>query len=571
VSAGRAPDPDPDGVALAAATAAGVLLGTHLPAPPAWAFAAASASTLALAAACLVTPRRTAPAWPVAGRLGGRHPRALAGGAGGRPPSGDAPGGPPAGGTLAFRPGGGRVPPFAGAGVTRGRRRAAGGVLVLATLATAGAAVAAARAAAVQGGVLAARVGRPGVVEVAGAVAEEPRPLPHQARWVVLSVQRVGVGGRTWRTRERAGVVLPAAAGPLGAGDRLRLRAGVGRARRADRLGHRPPVALRHPQVEARAPPASVVLRASEALRAAARRSALASLPPDRAGLLVGMALGDTSLLPGDLDGAFRAAGLSHLVAVSGTNLAVVLGAGLWLVAAARLARPVLVAAGIALVASLVVLTRWEPSVLRAGVMAVLVLLGVATGRGPGGRRALCLAVVLLLLADPGLAGALGFQLSVAATAGILWAGPLATNALPRCVPDRARTAAGVTLGAQAVALPVLALAFGRLSPASLPANLLGLPLATGPMLLGVAAAVTAPAAPWLSGLACRLADPFLVGLVAIARWAAGLPGAELTLRGPLRAAPAAALALVLAAAARRHRRRRSEADGRADSLRPSR
>jgi competence protein ComEC len=117
----------------------------------------------------------------------------------------------------------------------------------------------------------------------------------------------------------------------------------------------------------------------------------------------------------------------------------------------------------------------------------------------------------------------------------------------------------------------VLALAFGRLSPASLPANFLGLPLAAGPMLLGVAAAVTAPAAPWLSALACRLADPFLVGLVAIARWAGGLPGAELTLRGPLRAAPAAALALVLAAAAVRHRGHRSAAGGRVDSLRPSR
>jgi hypothetical protein len=121
--------------------------------------------------------------------------------------------------------------------------------------------------------------------------------------------------------------VLPVAAGPLGVGDRLRLRAGVARARRADRLGHRPPVTLRHPRVEARAPPASTVLRASEAIRAAARRQALASLPPERAGLLVGMALGDTSLLPRDLDGAFRLAGLSHLVAVSGANLAVVLGA----------------------------------------------------------------------------------------------------------------------------------------------------------------------------------------------------------------------------------------------------
>jgi competence protein ComEC len=229
----------------------------------------------------------------------------------------------------------------------------------------------------------------------------------------------------------------------------------------------------------------------------------------------------------------------------------VVVGAGLWLAAAAGASRPLLVTVGIALVGLLVLLTRWEPSVLRAGVMAVLVLLGVLTGRGPGGRRALCLAVVVLLLADPGLAGALGFQLSVAATAGVLWAGPLATRALPGWLPDRVRSAAGITLGAQAVALPALALALGRLSPASLPANLAGLPLAGGPMLLGTVAAAAAPVAPWASTLACRLADPFLVGLLAVARWAAGLPGASLTLHGPLRAAPAVvALVVVLTAAA---------------------
>jgi competence protein ComEC len=96
--------------------------------------------------------------------------------------------------------------------------------------------------------------------------------------------------------------------------------------------------------------------------------------------------------------------------------------------------------------------------------MAGLVLLGMATGRGPGGRRALCLAVVALLLADPGLAGALGFQLSVAATAGVLWLGPPVAAALPGRIPERARKAVGITLGAQAVAVPALALALGPVS-----------------------------------------------------------------------------------------------------------
>jgi competence protein ComEC len=339
--------------------------------------------------------------------------------------------------------------------------------------------------------------------------------------------------------------------GRLAVGDRLRLGASVAAARWGDPLGRRPPVVLRHPVVEAWAPPRGV-LGVSEVVREAARRRALGSLAPERAGLLVGMALGDTSLLPAELERDFRAAGLTHLMAVSGANLAVVLAAGLWLARVAGAGRPTLATVGMALVLLLVVVTRWEPSVLRAGVMAGLVLFGVATGRGPGGRRALCLAVVVLLLADPGLAGALGFQLSVAATAGVLWLGPLAAGALPDRLPERARKAVGMTLGAQATAVPAIALALGPVSLAGLPANLLGLPLAGGPMLLGVVAAATAPVAPGVATLACRLADPFLVGLVAVARWAAGLPGGTVTLSGPARAAPAVVVVLTLAAARRR-------------------
>jgi competence protein ComEC len=328
------------------------------------------------------------------------------------------------------------------------------------------------------------------------------------------------------------------------------MRASVATARWSDPLGREPPVVLRHPVVEERAPPRGAVLRLSETVREAARRRALDTLAPERAGLLVGMALGDTSLLPAELERDFRAAGLTHLMAVSGANLAVVLAAGLWLAQVSGARRPALGAVGVVLVVLLVVVTRWEPSVLRAGVMAGLVMFGVATGRGPGGRRALCLAVVVLLLADPGLAGALGFQLSVAATAGVLWLGPVAAGALPDRVPERARKAVGMTLGAQATALPAIALALGPVSLAGLPANLLGLPLAGGPMLLGVVAAATAPVAPWAATLACRLADPFLAALVAVARWAAGLPGGTVTLSGPARAVPALAVVLVVVSVA---------------------
>ena len=503
-------DPDADGVALAAATAAGVLLGTRFPLGAAWV-----AATL-----CLVVAS-----------LGVGH--------------------------------------GAGAGVgPRPRRRAVAGLLVLGTLLAAGAAAASVRATAVTRGVLAARVGRPGRVEVAGAVAEEPRRVRYGGYWVVLTVDRVRLAGRTQRTRERAGLFLgrsqeellgrgPGQGGRLAVGERLRVRASVAAARWSDPLGRQPRVVLRRPVIEERAPPrgaAGGALRGSEVVRDAARRRALATLAPERAGLLAGMALGDTSLLPGDLERDFRAAGLTHLMAVSGANLAVVLGAGLWLAGVAGAGRRTLAAVGVVLVVLLVVVTRWEPSVLRAGVMAGLVLFGVATGRGPGGRRALCLAVVVLLLADPALAGALGFQLSVAATAGVLWLGPPVARWLPDRIPERVGTAVGMTLGAQATAVPALALVFGRVSLAGLPANLLGLPLAGGPMLLGVVAAATAPVAPWVATLACRLADPFLVALIAVARWAAGLPGGSVTLPGPARAGPAVAVLLALLVVARRRR-----------------
>lgn len=520
----RGADPDVDGVALAAATATGVLLGTRFAGAAAWVVAA-----FCLAVTCLGV-----------------------------------------GSVSRLRDEGGSS--------------AVVGVLVLSTLLASGGAAAAVRATAVRGGILLGWVRQPARVVITGAVAEEPRPLRYGGQWVVLTVDQVHRDGRTYRTRERAGVIVargrfpprPASAGPAGqgggqdrsgpasppdpsrvedllaVGDRLRVRASVGEARWSDALGRQPPVVLRNPIIEERAPPGGAVLRVSERVRDTARRRALERLAPDRAGLLVGMALGDTSLLPRELERDFRAAGLTHLMAVSGANLAVVLAAGLWLAGAGGAGRRALAVVGIVLVVMLVIVTRWEPSVLRAGVMAGLVLLGVASGRGPGGRRALCLAVVVLLLADPGLAGALGFQLSVAATAGVLWLGPATARALPGRIPERIRKGVGMTLGAQATAVPALALAFGSVSLAGLPANLLGLPLAGGPMLLGVVAAATAPVAPWAADLACRLADPFLIALIAVARWAAGLPGGSVTLAGPARAVPAAVVGLGLLAVVRR-------------------
>ena len=439
-------------------------------------------------------------------------------------------------------------------GAPASSRPAVYGVLGLAALALAGAGVAGTRSAAAHGGVLVRLAGRGGTATVDATVAEEPQPVRYGGRWVVLSVGRVEFAGQAWRTRERTGVILPGAAGPVAVGDRLRISAGVERADRSDPLGAGPATVLRRPRIHSRSPSRSRLLRASETVRAATRDRALDTLPPERAGLLVGIALGDTSLLPADLERAFSSAGLTHLTAVSGQNLAVVLAAGLGVAVALGAGRPLLAALGVVLIALFALLTRWEPSVLRASAMAVLALLGVATGRGPGGRRALCLAVVLLLLGNPALVWSLGFRLSVAATAGVLWLGPIATRVLSGRLPRVVRSAIGISLGAEAGAIPVLALAFGQVSMAGLAANLVAVPLAAAPMLLGVVAAAASAVPPLatVAIVACRLADPFLAALIAIAQHAGSLPAASLSLPGPARLLPVIA---VLAAAILARRR----------------
>jgi competence protein ComEC len=528
-------DPDPDGVSLVAAVSVGVLAGARLAAA-----APALVATVTLAVildAVLLAQGRPRSGQGVRPRAGSRSAR----------PLGPAPApGPGPGLAQARRPGRG---PASGPGA---RRPVLAGAVGLAALAVTGAAAAGVRVAATQGALLPRLAGRGGTAALQGTVAEEPRTVRYGGVWVVLSVGRVDAGGRAWRTRERAGLFLPRGAGPLAVGDQVRLRAGVERSDRADPLGGEPPVVLRRPRIEATRAARSLPLRASEAVRTAARRRVLADLPRERAGLLVGMALGDTSLLGADLDRSFKAAGLTHLVAVSGQNVAVVLAAGLGLALAFGARRPALAGIGIVLVVLFALLTRWEPSVLRASAMAVLTLLGVATGRGPGGRRALCLAVMLLLLANPALVTSLGFQLSVAATAGVLWLGPLAARLLPARLPEMVRAGVGISLGAQAGALPVLALTLGQVSLAGLAANLVAVPAATLPMLLGVVAAATAMVAAPLSTLACRLADPFLAVLVAIADHASGLPAASLTVSGPARLGPT----LVVAACTLLGRRR---------------
>lgn len=237
--------------------------------------------------------------------------------------------------------------------------------------------------------------------------------------------------------------------------------------------------------------------RASNRLRARLRSSAEASMGADDAALFTGLVVGDDARQSAAVIDRFRAVGLSHLTAVSGQNVAYVLAvAGVVL---RRLPPWWRLGATWALIAWFVVLTRVEPSVVRAGTMAGIGAVAVATGRDRSVPRLLALTVVVLVLVDPLLVWSVGFWLSCGATFGVSvvapwlaarWRGP-AWMAMPMAT----------TVGAQVgVVVPSL-LVFDRMPPLGIVTNLLAVPVAGFVMLAGIPTALVASLLPtWAVG-----------------------------------------------------------------------
>ena len=203
------------------------------------------------------------------------------------------------------------------------------------------------------------------------------------------------------------------------------------------------------------------------------------SLNRQQRALFLGMVIGDDRDQSPITADDFRAAGLGHLLVVSGQNVAFVLAI---VTPALRGLRP----GGrlLVLVVTLLlfaVLTRFEPSVLRAVAMAGIGVGGAALGQPVDGRRGLSLALAGLLVIDPFLLRVLAFQLSAAATAGIVWFSHPLANRLRG--PRLFRIATATTVAAQLAVAPLLVITFGPMPLASLPANLLAGPVA-GPVMI---------------------------------------------------------------------------------------
>ena len=381
------------------------------------------------------------------------------------------------------------------------------------------------------------------VVTVRGVVAAEPRPVTRGvaaraggegegSSAPVMSVVRLDVRevvGRGRVTAVRA-PVLVIGRGPEWAGlrwhDEVAAVVRLGPAEPGDDV-----VAMATPKGSVRVLAGAGGVFAAADLVRERFRAATDSVWPDARGLVPALVVGDTSRTPPDLTAAMRETGLSHLSAVSGSNVTLVLGAVLWvcgLTGVPRRWRPPVALLGLA---GFVVLARPEPSVVRAAVMGVVGLLALSSSRRRAGVPALAGAIVVLLVWDPWLARSYGFALSSVATLGLLVLAPPWGHAIARRLPPLVKPLGpvlAVPVAAQAVCAPIVVPLQGTVSFVAILANLLAAPFVAPTTMVGVVVAVLSVV--WVGGagwLAWGAAVP-AQAIAGVARWSSELPVGEL-------------------------------------------
>jgi competence protein ComEC len=242
----------------------------------------------------------------------------------------------------------------------------------------------------------------------------------------------------------------------------------------------------------------------------------------DAGSLIPGMVLGDTSLQSENFRSDMRRSGLTHLVAVSGANFAIVSAFILW--GAQFLFRTMrfrILATAIAL-AAFIALVRPSPSVLRAAAMAAVLLIAYATKRGADSLPALGFAIAAVVIGDPWQGRDPGFALSVLATAGLLLFAPRIIAYLERYFPKIIAQAIAAPMAATVFCAPVIVAISGFLSPMSILANLLAAPAIVPITIVGFIAALLSPFTPGLSSVLVSCVKPLAWWIASVADWAAG-------------------------------------------------
>lgn len=236
--------------------------------------------------------------------------------------------------------------------------------------------------------------------------------------------------------------------------------------------------------------PANPAFRAANWLRRILERgsSSLAGQGYERQALFLGLVIGDDRNQSIAMADAFSGSGLTHLLAVSGSNVAFVVSLASPFLK--RMRKGLRWFTTLMLLTFFVIVTRFEPSVLRAGVMAGVATTGATLGFRTQTKTVLALSVAVLICIDPFLVHSLAFRLSVAASMGILWASERLTQVL--AVFRVLAHPLAVTISAQLAVAPILIPTFGSMPLAALPANLLAAPVAGPVMMWGLGAGLPA-------------------------------------------------------------------------------
>ncbi|NYI70012.1 competence protein ComEC [Naumannella cuiyingiana] len=334
--------------------------------------------------------------------------------------------------------------------------------------------------------------------------------------------------GQTWRLDQTIaltgiGPVAEALRGPI-VGTTLEARAGL----RLPDPGERAVATARLRAPPVTIAPAGALDRRVEAVRVGLRAS-VAGHPEERRGLVPALVVGDVSGVPERLGEDFRTTALTHLTAVSGANLTLMLAFVLFVARWIGVRGWWLRVIGLGGVIGFVLLCRTEPSVLRAAAMGLVGLAGLGLTAGlRRGMRPLCAAVLGLLLVDPWLAAEIGFALSVFATGGIVWWAGGWADRLAGWLPRPLAEALAVPLAAQVATQPVVTAISGQVSIVGLLANALAGPLVGPATVAGFAAAALSQVHPWPAAAAGFVAAWCAQGIIAIGTAGAALPGAAM-------------------------------------------
>jgi competence protein ComEC len=237
----------------------------------------------------------------------------------------------------------------------------------------------------------------------------------------------------------------------------------------------------------------------------------------DSGALIPGMVLGDTSLQSATFKNEMRRSGLTHLVAVSGANFAIVSTFILYLMQFIFRKIPLRLGATAIFLIAFIALVRPSPSVLRAAAMAAVLLIAQGTHRGRDSLPALGFAIAAVVVADPWQARDPGFALSVLATAGLLIAAPRLIEKFSTVMPKPLATVIATPLAATLFCAPVIVAISGQLSLMSIVANVLAAPAVAPITIVGFVAALISPAMPWLSHLLLWCVKPLAAWVAWIA------------------------------------------------------